>query len=322
MRSPAWGRPLAALVALATIVAACGGEASDTETTLAEAGADTTEAPPVETTGVETTVAAETTLPADECAVENLSLVAPGTLTVATGEPAFPPWVGTTDGEGFDDPTSKLGFEAALVYAVAAELGFSDDQVTWVRTEFTEAIAPGPKDWDFNVQQYSITEDREEVVDFSAPYYTTRQALVVYADSPYASVASLADLKDAVLGAAIGTTSLDFVENVIQPNTQPNVYDENVDLKSAMDAGQIEGLVLDLPTAYFVTAVELEGAVIAGQFEAEAADADEFGLLFAQDNPLVGCVDQALETLRSGGTLQDLEDTFLTLDGGIPIISG
>ena len=255
------------------------------------------------------------------CGVADLNLVTPGQLTVATGEPAFPPWVGTTDGDGFDEPESKLGFEAALVYALAAELGFADSDVVWTRVGFNEAIAPGPKDWDFNLQQYSITADRDEIVDFSNPYYVTKQSLVVYPDSPYASATKLDDLKSAILGAQIGTTSLDFIEDVIKPDTKPNVYDENVDLEAAMNAGQIDGLVVDLPTAYFVTAVQVEGSVIAGQFEAEAAEPDEYGLLFADANPLVACINTALSTLKSNGTLKGLEDTYLTQGGGIPVIT-
>ncbi len=255
------------------------------------------------------------------CELGDLNLVTPDTLTVATGEPVFPPWMGVGD-DVFDVPESGTGFEGALVYALAAELGFTDDQVVFVRTGFTEAIAPGEKDWDFNIQQYSISDERDEVVDFSDPYYVTRQALVTYPDSPFATATSTDDLSDAILGAAIGTTSLDFVEEVIQPDTDPNVYDENVDLEAAMNAGQIDGLVVDLPTAYFVTAVQVEGSVIAGQFEAEAAAPDEYGMLFAEGNSLVGCVNDALDTLRDAGTLQELEDTWLTQDGEIPIISG
>lgn len=258
----------------------------------------------------------------ESCAVADLNLVTPGTLTVATGEPAFPPWVGTPDGEFFDDPESGVGFESALVYAIASELGFANEDVVWTRIGFNEAIAPGEKPWDFNIQQYSITDDRKEVVDFSSPYYVTTQALIAYPDSPYASATSIDDLKDAVLGAQIGTTSLDFIENVIKPNTEPNVYDENVDLEAAMNAGQIDALVVDLPTGYFITAAQVEGSIIAGQFEAEAADPDEYGMLFAKGNSLVPCVNTALETLREDGTLQELQDTYLTQDGGIPTISG
>jgi polar amino acid transport system substrate-binding protein len=282
------------VLALALVAAACSSDSEDSDTADANAS----------------------------CDVADLNLVTAGTLTVATGEPAFPPWVGTTDGEGFDDPTSTLGFEAGLVYALAAELGFADSDVAWTRIGFNEAIAPGPKDWDFNLQQYSITADRDEVVDFSNPYYVTKQALVVYPDSPYASATTIDDLKTAILGAQIGTTSLDFIEDVIKPDTKPNVYDENVDLEAAMNAGQIDGLVLDLPTGYFVTAVQVEGSIIAGQFESEAAEPDEYGMLFADGNPLVACVNTALETLRSNGTLQELEDTYLTQGGGIPVING
>jgi polar amino acid transport system substrate-binding protein len=290
MRTSTWARFLVLLLAFAMLAAACGDGDGDTAAS-------------------------------ESCDFEELNLVTPGVLTVATGDPAFPPWVGTADGDGFDDPTSKLGFEAGVVYAIAAELGFADEDVTWLRTGFNEAIAPGPKDWDFNLQQYSITADREEIVDFSDPYYTTRQALVLYPDSPYAGATSTDDLKDAILGAAIGTTSLDFVENVIKPDTDPNVYDENVDLEAAMNAGQIDGLVVDLPAAYYITAAQVEGSIIAGQFEAEAAAPDNYGLLFADGNPLVGCVNAALEELKDSGKLQELEDTYLTQGGGIPTIS-
>jgi len=255
------------------------------------------------------------------CEVADLNLVTAGQLTVATGDPAFPPWVGDGDAD-FDNPESKKGFEGGLVYALANEMGLTDADVVWVRTGFEEVIAPGPKDWDFNIQQYSINEARDQVVDFSEPYYVTRQALVTFADSPYASAKTLADLKDAKLGAAIGTTSLDFIEDVIKPDAEPNVYDENVDVEAAMNAGQIDGLVLDLPAAYFVTAVQVEGSVIAGQFEDDAAAPDEYGMLFAEGNPLVSCVNAALNRLKSDGVLQDLEDEWLTQGGAIPTIGG
>lgn len=287
-----WARFIVVVAAMALLVAACGSDGD------AEGGAG-----------------------GDSCAFEDLNLTTPETLTVATGEPVFPPWMGVGD-DNFDVPESKTGFEGALVYELAAKLGFSDDQVVWVRTGFDEAIAPGPKDWDFNIQQYSITEAREEVVDFSGPYYVTRQALVTFPDSPFADATTVDDLKDAKLGVAIGTTSLDFVEDVIQPNVEASVYDENVDVEAAMNAGQIDGLVVDLPTAYFITAVQVEGSIIAGQFDAEAAAPDQYGLLFADGNSLVSCVDAELDGLRDDGTLQSLEDEWLTQSGGVPVISG
>lgn len=290
-----WPVVLFTLVAL--LAAACGDDdASD------DGGSETTEAM--------------------SCAVEDLNLITPGTLTVATGEPAFPPWVSGIDGENFDDPTSKTGYEAALVYEIAAQLGFSDDQVVWVRTGFDEAIAPGDKTFDFNLQQYSITAERDEVVDFSDPYYTTRQALIAPADSVVVGATSFADLADARLGASIGSTSLAFIEDVIQPNQEVAVYDTNADAKAAFDAGQLDGLVLDLPTAYFVTAVEIEDAVVVAQFGADAADADEFGLLFAEGNPLVDCVNDALATLNGDGTFAALEAEWLAQGGEVTTIDG
>lgn len=282
----------ALLAALALVAAACGGDDP-------AAGVD----------------------PDVSCDVGDLNLVTAGTLTVATGEPAFPPWIGVGD-DNFDVPESKTGFEGGLVYALAAEMGFSDDQVVWVRTGFDDAIAPGPKGWDFNIQQYSITDARDEVVDFSVPYYVTRQALVTFPDSPYANATTLDALKDATLGAAIGTTSLDFVEDVIQPNTAASVYDENVDVNAAMTAGQLDGLVVDLPTAYFITAVLIEEAIIAGQFAEGSAAPDEYGMLFADGNSLVSCVNDGLNTLLENGRLQTLEDEWLTQGGDIPTIGG
>jgi polar amino acid transport system substrate-binding protein len=307
---------LSLLAVLSLAVAACGDDTGDDTTTTAVVETTTTAATP--TTMDEGTT---TTAGPEACAVESLNLVTPGQLTVATGEPVFPPWMGVGD-ENFDVPESGTGFEGALVYALAGELGFSEDQVTFVRTGFDEAIAPGPKEWDFNIQQYSITEERDEVVDFSDPYYETQQALVTFEDSEYADVSTIEDLQDASLGAAIGTTSLDFAEDVVQPNTEVSVYDENVDVEAAMNAGQIDGLVVDLPTAYFITAAQIEGTVIAGVFEAQAESPDQFGLLFEEGNPLVDCVNEALATLRDDGTLAALEEEWLTQEGAVPTISG
>ncbi|MFQ5966554.1 MAG: ABC transporter substrate-binding protein [Acidimicrobiia bacterium] len=249
------------------------------------------------------------------CAKADLNLVEPGVLTVATGEPAFLPWVMD------DNPTNKQGFEAAVAYEIATELGFADTEVKWVRTGFDEAIAPGPKNFDFNLQQYSITPVRDEVVDFSKPYYVTRQAVIAFPDSPVVGATTIADLKDTRLGAQIGTTSLDFIEDVIQPTQPAAVYDTTSDAKSAMEADQVDGILVDLPTAYFITAVEIEDAVIAGQFEAAAAAPDEYGLLFAEGNPLVACVNQAIDALIADGTLAALESAWLAQEGAIPTIT-
>ncbi len=252
---------------------------------------------------------------AASCDKADLTLVTPGTLTIATGEPAFPPYV--VD----DDPTNKEGFEAAVAYAVAEKMGFTDAEVTWVRTGFDDVIAPGPKDFDFNLQQFSITEDRQKVVDFSVPYYTTNQALIAYADSPAASASTLADLKGLKLGAQIGTTSLAYIEDVIQPDTAALVYDTNVDAKSALDAKQVDGIVTDLPTAYYITAVEIPEATIAGVFEVSPDQADNFGLLMAKDSSLKPCVDAALEALRADGTLDSLANQWMVQSGDLRTIT-
>lgn len=249
------------------------------------------------------------------CDLDDVPTVTDGVLTIATGEPAFPPYV--ID----DDPTNKQGFEAAIAYAVAGELGFSDDQVTWIRTGFDDAIAAGPKDFDFNLQQYSITEDREQVVDFSDPYYETSQAIVGYADSAAIGATSIDDLKGLKLGAQIGTTSLDYIENVIEPDEAAAVYDDNVAAKAALDAGQVDAVVFDLPTAYYVTAVEIEGSQILGVLETPDDSADRFGLLMADGAAIKGCVNEALATLRDNGTLDDLAEEWLQSANDIPTIS-
>ncbi len=334
---------LIAVIALVVALANSGDDEGDvaigdTTTTAVEETTTTTGVEETTTTGVEettttgaetTTTVAETTTTASaglagDCALDNLALLQPGILTVGTGEPVFPPWMGVGD-DNFDVPESQTGFEGALVYELAEVLGFTDDQVTFVRTGFDEAIAPGPKNFDFNLQQYSITPDREEVVDFSDPYYETKQSLVALAGSPLIGSTTLADLADASLGAQIGTTSLDYIENVIQPNVQASVYDTNVDAIAALVAGQVDGIVVDLPTAYFMNAVQIpeQGAegVIVAQFGTPAENPDEYGLLFAPDNPLVPCVNEALGVLRDAGTLQELEDTWLTAGGDIPTIT-
>jgi polar amino acid transport system substrate-binding protein len=257
----------------------------------------------------------ETTDGAAGCAMDDLDLVQDGVLTVATGEPAFEPWV--ID----DDPTNQQGFEAAVAYAVATEMGFSPEQVTWVRTGFDEAIQPGPKTFDFNLQQFSISAERDEVVDFSDPYYVTAQALVAFADSPVVAATTVADLKGYVLGAQIGTTSLAYIEEIIQPDTAPPVYDTNSDAKSALEAGQVDALVFDLPTAHFITAVEIPEATIVGVLEASEAQADRFGLLFASGSPLVPCVNEALAALDSAGTLDALVEEWLAQEGTIKTIT-
>lgn len=242
--------------------------------------------------------------------------LADGTLTIGTGAPAYSPWVEN------DAPESGEGFEAAVAYAVAEQMGFAKENVTWVRTTFDEAIQPGAKNFDFNLQQYSITDERKETVSFSDSYYTTNQAMVGYADSPVASMTTLEELASVKFGVQSGTTSLDFVTNVIAPTTEPYVYDDNAAAKAALEAKQIDAIVVDLPTALYISAVEIEGTKVIGQFPAEAGGTtDEFGMVFDLDNPLVDCVNTALAQLRQVGTLDAIEQQWLSDNITAPVIS-
>ena len=238
-----------------------------------------------------------------------------GVLTIGTGSPAYGPWV-------IDDkPESKQGFEAAVAYAVAGELGYSDANVKWVRTTFDEAIQPGKKNFDFNLQQYSITDERKQTVSFSDGYYTTNQAIVGLTDSAAKGATTLAEIKKLKLGAQAGTTSLDFITNVIKPDTEPFVYDDNAGAKAALEAKQIDAAIFDLPTALYVSAVEIEGSSVLGQFPADAtAKADEFGLVFDLENPLVSCVNTALAAIKSSGALAEMTTTWLSSKAEIPVI--
>jgi polar amino acid transport system substrate-binding protein len=225
------------------------------------------------------------------CAKEDLNLVQEGVLTIGTDEPAFPPWF---DFEG--GPSTGTGFESAVAYAVAEELGFTAEEVEWVVVPFNNSFAPGEKDFDFDINQISITEERDEAVDFSDGYYNVNQALLGFADSEIASATTIEDLKGFQLGAQVGTTSLDFINDVIQPDTEALVYDTNADAKAAFDAGQLDGLVLDLPTAFFVSAVEIEGSAVIAQFPS-GDDPEQFGMLFEEGNPLRDCVNEALANI-------------------------
>ncbi|MFM7650529.1 MAG: ABC transporter substrate-binding protein, partial [Acidimicrobiaceae bacterium] len=239
-----------------------------------------------------------------------------GKLTIATGTPAFEPWVVG------DAPESGEGFEAAIAYAVAGELGYANENVVWVRTGFDEAIQPGAKNFDFNLQQYSITEERKATVSFSDPYYSTNQAVVGFADSPVASATKVSDLKELKFGAQSGTTSLDFINNVIKPTNEPFVYDDNAGAKAALEAKQIDAIVVDLPTAFYISAVEIEGSKVIGQFPlSDAVAADNFGLLFDKDNKLVDCVNTALGALKESGKLAEIEKTWLADKTNAPVIS-
>ena len=244
------------------------------------------------------------------------STVAEGKLTIGTGSPAFSPWVEN------DAPESGEGFEAAVGMAIAAELGYEGENVVWVRTTFDEAIAPGEKNFDFNMQQYSITPEREETISFSDPYYSSNQAIVALADSPAEGATTVADLVDVKFGAQAGPTSLTFINEIIKPTNEPFVYDDNAGAKAALEAGQIDAIVVDLPTALYISAVEIEGTSVVGQFPGSAGGlTDDFGAVFTKDSPLVGCVNTALAALKESGELAKFEQTWLSDNAGVPVIS-
>ena len=242
--------------------------------------------------------------------------IAEGKLTIGTGSPAFSPWVEN------DAPESGEGFEAAIGMAVAAELGYEGENVVWVRTTFDEAIAPGEKNFDFNMQQYSITPEREETISFSDPYYSSNQAIVALADSPAEGATTVADLVDVKFGAQAGTTSLTFINDIIKPTNEPFVYDDNAGAKAALEAGQIDAIVVDLPTGLYISAVEIEGTSVVGQFPGSAGGlTDDFGAVFTKDNPLVACVNTALAALKESGELAKIEQTWLSDNNGVPVIT-
>jgi polar amino acid transport system substrate-binding protein len=260
----------------------------------------------------------------DQCAVESLNLFESGTLTIATGNPAYKPWYGGKSLEGSEwksgsftgDPHSGEGYESAFAYALAEEMGFSDDQVQWVGIPFAKSFAPGSKDFDFAMQQISISDKRAESVDFSAGYFDVNQALIADEGSPAIGVTTLEGLKDLKLGAPIGTTSLQAITDLVQPNVEPAVYDDlDLALKDLKN-GQVDGVVVDFPTAFYGYA-----DVIVGQFPDIGGEQEQFGLAFEKGNPLVLCVNQAIEALKADGTLEELQQKWLETDADVPVFS-
>jgi polar amino acid transport system substrate-binding protein len=279
-------RNAVAAVAVTTLIAACSPK-SDSASTTAEA----------------TTAAA--------CSADSLQTLTTGKLTIATGEPAYYPWV-------IDDkPESGQGFEAAVAYAVAEQLGFAKEDVVWVRTTFDGAITPGAKTFDFNLQQFSITDERKQAVDFSSAYYSAPQAIVSFKGSKIEGKTAIADLKGAKLGAAVGTTSLDAVKDQI--GVEPQVFNDNAAAVAALKNGQIDGLVVDLPTAFYLSAVEVENGLIVGQLPSTGTG-DSFGLLLAKDSPITSCVSGAVDALKADGSLDSIAATWLGTDAGAPVL--
>jgi polar amino acid transport system substrate-binding protein len=277
---------IAAAAALPVVVAGCGSTTSDSTSS---------------------------TVAAADCTPDKMQTQTAGELTVATDKPAYPPYFEN------DDPTNGKGFESATAYAIANQLGYAKSDVNWVTEPFNSSYAPGPKDFDFDVNQISITPPRAQHVDFSAPYYTANQAVVASKGSSAASATSLADLKDASIGVQIGTTSLDAVNSEIQPSNQPKVFNDSNDVVTALKEGQVDAVVVDLPTALYLTAAQVPSATIVGQFPAPGGD--RWGALLAKGSSLTGCVSHAIDELRSSGELGKIEDRWMSKAAQAPTLN-
>jgi polar amino acid transport system substrate-binding protein len=240
--------------------------------------------------------------------------VTAGKITIATGDPAYFPYV--IDNK----PQNGKGFEAAVAYAIADQLGFAKKDVVWVRSTFDEGIAPGAKDYDLNIQQYSITDDRKKKVDFSSSYYSTPQAVITIKGSKAENVDSIAGLKGLLVGAATGTTSFDSIEKVIKPTAGAQAFNSNDDAVLALKSGQLDALVVDLPTAFYLTGAELDNGVLIGQLPGADGISDQWGIVLTKGSPLTSKVSAAIDSLKSDGTLDRITSTWLGADAGAPIL--
>ena len=257
------------------------------------------------------------------CAKANLDLVKDGQLSIGTDNPAYPPWFagGETKGRPWkiNDPAKGRGFESAVAYAVARRLGFTKNQVNWVYTPFNKAIAPGKKSFDFDINQVSYSPQRAKVVGFSQGYYDVNQSIVGLKGKPISSVRSKNGLKKYRLGAQLGTTSYQYIVNSIKPSPSVKVYDTNDAAVQALKIGQIDGLVVDLPTAFYVTAVQVPNGKIIGQFEA-ASGQERFGMVFRKGSPLIACVNNALANMKRSGVLKRIQQIWLAKVTGAPVL--
>jgi polar amino acid transport system substrate-binding protein len=261
------------------------------------------------------------------CTADQLQTATAGKLTIGTDNPAYPPYFQIPDGTAtapweLGDPTNGEGFEGAFAYALAMELGFAADAVTWVVVPFDNSFAPGPKTFDIDINQVSFDPQRAQAVDMSDGYYFNNQSVVALKDTPIASAKSIADLKPYKFGAQVGTTSLDTINNIITPTTAAMVYNTNDDAVAALKAKQIEGLVVDLPTAFYVTSAQVDNSVVVGQFPAPTgADAEHFGVVLAKDSPLTNCVNQAIKNLKDRGDLEKITTEWLADKVNAPVFT-
>ncbi|MFF3374253.1 ABC transporter substrate-binding protein [Streptomyces sp. NPDC002680] len=258
--------------------------------------------------------AASTESAGTTCAKGKLATQTSGKLTIATDEPAYEPWFKD------DKPANGEGFESAVAYAVAKQLGYDKANVVWQSVPFNKAFAPGEKTFDFDINQVSISAERKKAVDFSSGYYDVRQAVVALKNSKAAKATSIADLKGLKLGAQVGTTSLNYLEDVVKPTQEPAAYAKNDQAKAALQNGQVDAIVLDLPTAFYVTAAEVTDAKIVGQFENQGGTPEQFGLVLDKGSALTSCVTAAVDALRKDGTLASIEKQWLSDAVDAPVL--
>jgi polar amino acid transport system substrate-binding protein len=248
------------------------------------------------------------------CAKGKLATKTSGKLTIATDAPAYEPWFKD------DKPANGEGFESAVAYAVAEQLGYDKSAVVWQSVPFNKAFAPGEKTFDFDINQVSISDERKKAVDFSSGYYDVRQAVIALKGTKAAQATSIADLKGLKLGAQVGTTSLNYINDVVQPTQAAAVYAKNDQAKSALKNGQVDAIVTDLPTAFYITAAEVTDGQIVGQFENQGGTPEQFGLVLDKGSALTSCVTAAVDTLRGNGTLAKLEQQWLSDAVDAPVL--
>ena len=247
----------------------------------------------------------------NDCDKSKLSLLTPGTFTVATDNPAYEPWFSD------NNPSNGKGYESAVAYAVAKELGFEPAEVKWVTASFNSVVTPGRKNFDVDINQVSISDERKKAVDFSTGYYDVAQSVVTYQGSKIANATTLADLKGAKLGAQVGTTSYTTITNTIKPSQKPSVYDTNDLAVQALKNKQIDGIVVDLPTGFYMSAAQLDNGKIVGQVSSGSAP-EQFGFVLTKGSKLTACVSKAVDALRGEGALARLQEQWLANAGGAP----
>jgi polar amino acid transport system substrate-binding protein len=254
----------------------------------------------------------------------NCPTITKGKLTVGTDNPAYPPWFGGKPFPGspwkVSDPRSGEGYESAVAYAVATKLGFKSTDVVWKYVPFNKAYAPGPKPFDFDINQISYLPARAKAVTFSSSYYDVNQAVVVLKGTKIAVVRNVAGLRNFKLGAQLGTTSYSYIKDKIRPSQQPAVYPQNGPAIQALKNKQIDGLVVDLPTAFYITAAQVPNSKVLGQFPAPPGG-EHFGLVFAKGNPLAACVNRALAGLKANGQLAGIRQQWLAKATGAPVLT-